>query len=120
MRLMGLRRPRPHRSSAAVLGHKLRRFRRSLDAAMPVPVGPLTDALLDAPLVSPVDVRDAVLRDVVLLDVVVSASVMLVTLRRRYLLCCTSHSRKHDEGLEHVAVDTVVLLAPTGRIPTRC
>ena len=107
-------RPRLHRSGAAVLCRKLRRFRRSLDAEVPVPIMPLAAAPLDALLVSPVDVRGAVQRDVELLDVVVSASVMLVTLRRRYLLCCTSHSRKHDEGLGHVAVDTVVPLAPAG------
>ena len=41
-----------------------------LDAAMPVPVVLLTDALLETLLVSPVVARDAVLLTVVLLDVV--------------------------------------------------
>ena len=44
-----------------------------LDVEMPVLVVLLTDALLDAPLVSPVGVRDAMLLDVVPLDVVVPA-----------------------------------------------
>ena len=41
-----------------------------LDVAMPVPIRVLTVVLLDATLVSPVDVRDVALLNVALLDVV--------------------------------------------------
>ena len=60
-----------------------------LDAAMPAPVVLVTDALLDALLVSPLIARDVVLLAVVQLDVLLPISSCSITVHCRRPSCCS-------------------------------